>query len=82
MSLADDMQREANELNKGMLPCPFCGQGVYIRVVGYGAYGKRPRSFINHRSKPPKGCPYHRGSNHLSFEAPRQAYNDWNRRSA
>lgn len=83
MSGYDEMRQLVPQINrnKQLMPCPFCGQEVYLRMGEYNAHGKRPRFFINHKTgRAPKGCPYHRSSNNLTFVDPRQALNEWNRR--
>lgn len=77
MSGYDEMREMIPDINRQLMPCPFCGGGVYIVMV---AYHNGPRFCINHRKRAPKGCPYHLGCNRLSFVDPRQALNEWNRR--
>lgn len=81
LSGIDDMRALVPEISKQLLPCPFCGGGVYLKMVEYRRHGATPRFFINHRKWAPKSCPYHRTSNHLSFVDPRQALKEWNQRA-
>lgn len=83
MSGYDEMRKLVPQINMSgqLMTCPFCGQEVYLRMGEWYAHGKMPRFFINHKKTPPKWCPYHRHSNHLSFVDPRQALNEWNHRN-
>lgn len=82
MSGFDEMERMVPYVSAQLLPCPFCGRRVYLKMVRYKAHGKTPRFFINHRGEAPRTCPYHRWSNTLTFVDPREALNKWNRRAS